>query len=419
MNGKIFRKVSLDRLASPEQLDQLMQITNPRGWIALAAFGALLATCIAWGIFGSVPDKIAGQGILIRTGGVFEVTTLSSGQVVDMAVRVGEEVDHGQVIARIAQPEIVRRVQAAKADLDAVAAEFERTRSFAARDERLRTESLSEREQSLTEGIRAIRQSIQWLEEKGAGQEALVREGLITRQTLMNTRTELENAREKIRMQEGELRRAAVDRLAIRNQLQKDVESSRFQMEQKRTALAEAEAELENSSKITSPYTGRVLEVMAEQGSVIGRGESILSLDLTGKAVKELEAVMYVAATHGKKIEPGMQIQITPATVRKEEYGMMMGRVTYVSDFPATTRGMSRVLKNDQLVATLSGGGAPYEVRADLLPDPTTPSRYRWSSSEGPPAEVRSGTLAGASITVHSKRPIALVLPILRRAAGI
>ena len=39
----IFRKVALERLSSPEQLDQLMQVTSPKGWLALAGLGALLA----------------------------------------------------------------------------------------------------------------------------------------------------------------------------------------------------------------------------------------------------------------------------------------------------------------------------------------------------------------------------------------
>jgi HlyD family secretion protein len=105
--------------------------------------------------------------------------------------------------------------------------------------------------------------------------------------------------------------------------------------------------------------------------------------------------------------------------VKQEEYGMMLGRVTYVSDFPATTRGMSRVLKNDQLVSVLSGGGAPYEVHVDLTVAPETVSRYKWSSSDGPPLAIQSGTLATASIEVRAERPIGMVIPLLRRYTGI
>src|SRR4028119_517466 len=107
MNSTIFRKVSLDRLSSPEQLDQLIQVTNPRGWITLTAFGALLSAAIAWSVLGSIADKVGGQGILIRTGGVLEVTALTSGQVVDVSFRVGDMVQDGQVIARVAQPELI------------------------------------------------------------------------------------------------------------------------------------------------------------------------------------------------------------------------------------------------------------------------------------------------------------------------
>ncbi|HLM66603.1 MAG TPA: hypothetical protein VK358_03705, partial [Longimicrobium sp.] len=63
---EIFRSVALERLSSPEQLDQLMQVTTPRGWLLLVGVGALLATALVWGLLGSVPERIAGQGILIR-----------------------------------------------------------------------------------------------------------------------------------------------------------------------------------------------------------------------------------------------------------------------------------------------------------------------------------------------------------------
>ena len=38
MNQKIYRQEALDRLQSPDQFDQLMPLTNLRGWIALAVW---------------------------------------------------------------------------------------------------------------------------------------------------------------------------------------------------------------------------------------------------------------------------------------------------------------------------------------------------------------------------------------------
>ena len=67
--SKLFRKVALDRLSSPEQLDTLMRITTPNGWVALLSIIGLLTLAVLWGIFGAIPTKVVGQGILVRSGG--------------------------------------------------------------------------------------------------------------------------------------------------------------------------------------------------------------------------------------------------------------------------------------------------------------------------------------------------------------
>ena len=48
-SSAMFRKVSLDRLASPEQLDEVMSVTSARTWIALAGLVVLLIVVIIWG----------------------------------------------------------------------------------------------------------------------------------------------------------------------------------------------------------------------------------------------------------------------------------------------------------------------------------------------------------------------------------
>jgi hypothetical protein len=65
MQSKIFRKIALDKLSSPEQLDQLMQITTPKAWLALVALGGLLMGVFIWSIFGSIPTEVTGEGMLV------------------------------------------------------------------------------------------------------------------------------------------------------------------------------------------------------------------------------------------------------------------------------------------------------------------------------------------------------------------
>lgn len=61
----IFRKEALERLSSPEQLDQLMQIVTPRSWLPLSALGLLLTCGLVWSFLGRIPVTTTGQGVLV------------------------------------------------------------------------------------------------------------------------------------------------------------------------------------------------------------------------------------------------------------------------------------------------------------------------------------------------------------------
>jgi hypothetical protein len=63
--NSIFRRESLERLSSPEQLDQLMQIVTPRSWLPLAALGALVGLGLLWSLFGRIPITARGTGVLV------------------------------------------------------------------------------------------------------------------------------------------------------------------------------------------------------------------------------------------------------------------------------------------------------------------------------------------------------------------
>lgn len=417
--SSVFRKVSLDRLASPEQLDQLLKVTDPRGWLALAALALVLVTAGGWGVAGRIPESVAGMGILVKSGGVFEVIPSTGGRVVDVAVTVGDVVSEGQVVARMAQPDLVERAQAARAALAALREEQRQQVAFAGADAALQDRYLEQQRASLEQAIAAGEQSLRWLAERIANQEQLVQQGLVTRQTLLATRQQADAAREKVADAQSQLAQLAARRHAARNDQSERLRAGEARVMEQELQLAELERQLRASTEVVAPYTGRILEVMTERGSMVAPGEPILSLDLTGKTVKDLEAVVFVPSVHGKRIRPGMTIQVAPSTVKQEEFGLMVGKVTYVSDFPATAKGMRRVLKNEKLVGALSGQDAPYEVHADLELDPSTVSSYRWTSSKGPPLRIQSGTLASGTIEVSSRRPVEMVLPLLRKYTGL
>jgi HlyD family secretion protein len=411
----IFREVALERLASPEQLDQMMQVTTRRGWLGLASLGLVIAAALAWGVFGSIPERVAGMGILVRSGGVYEVASENDGRVADFAVQVGDTIREGQVVARLARPDLAERIRQAGSRVAELDARQRQLSVFGVRDAQLQAAFLAQSRSGLEQSVAASEAALRALREKVANEEQLAAQGLVTRQTLLATVQEYERLKEKVNTDRGGIAQLEVRRLQGENSNQVALQEARFRLDEARRELAQLESERRLTSEVVSPYTGRVLEIMAERGSFVGRGQTVLTVDLERGAGRDLEAVVYVPSTHGKKVRPGMEIHIAPSTVQREEYGHLLGRVTYVSAYPATPRGMQRVLKNEQLVSALSGPDAPYEVHATLLPDPRSASRYRWSSAGGPPVELQSGTLADGRIVVQRRRPVTMLIPQLRK----
>ncbi len=55
----LFRKKSLDRVSSPEELNDYIRVTTPSVWLILIATIILLAGVLAWSVFGTVESENA------------------------------------------------------------------------------------------------------------------------------------------------------------------------------------------------------------------------------------------------------------------------------------------------------------------------------------------------------------------------
>lgn len=57
--SELFRKKSLDRVSSPEQLNDYIQVTSPSVWLVLAAIILLIVGMLAWSVLGTVEARSA------------------------------------------------------------------------------------------------------------------------------------------------------------------------------------------------------------------------------------------------------------------------------------------------------------------------------------------------------------------------
>lgn len=58
MKQQLFRKSSIDRVSSPEQLNDYIRVSNPGVWLVLAAVIVLLIGACLWGVFGYLDTTV-------------------------------------------------------------------------------------------------------------------------------------------------------------------------------------------------------------------------------------------------------------------------------------------------------------------------------------------------------------------------
>ena len=93
MEKQVFRKKSVERIASPEQLQDYMRVTTPGTWMVLAAVILLLAGLIISSALVNVESTIPGQATVMEDGTLLQIELpLSQKSLVSpgMVVRVSD-----------------------------------------------------------------------------------------------------------------------------------------------------------------------------------------------------------------------------------------------------------------------------------------------------------------------------------------
>ena len=417
MKQEMFRKSALDSLATPDRLDEAMRITRPRAWVALGAILLILVSSLIWSIFGTLPASVEGQGIIIREGGTFNIVSFGTGVVTDLGdFNLGDPIHRGQVLGRIAQPEMEQQVAAQR---KAVQQLEDEQKDLMRRTDALRPvqeKAVKLQQAMLVHTIETREEQLQSLRTILEGQRELLGDGLITRQRYEQTRQQALGAESDIDNARTMLQKLSVEQIetvAARENRLREVESRILQAQSR---LDDLILQHDLASRIVSPHDGVVVETMAMQGDVVKSGQPIVSVEIN-KGL--LEAVVYLPPnSNAKLLKAGMPAQISPATAKKERFGYLIGTVTAVAQYPATESGMLSLFNNAALVRELTRNGPPISVQVQLTKDSATRSGYRWSSHAGANVELSSGTLATGTFVVEKKRPISLLIPLLRELTG-
>jgi len=474
--NNIFRQQSLDRLSSPENLDQLMQVVSLKDWLPLGGLAIFGVLGLLWTIFGNIPITVTGKGVLINPRQVVQFQSPISGQLQSLNIKNGQCVTKDEIIGIIdpshkkqdlqqqrdklaelkqqVQKSTLLRQQRTHLETEAIIAERltlkQRLQDTQKLTPRLKDEglnSISQQRRSLQERLKDAEELTPLLQQRVTKQQNLQKQGAISEERVLQAEIEYRQTRQNIseiqsqlkqlQLQETELQQKYLENLNSITQINTELEKlntrskqleqnnleavniEKNQIQEVEQAIARLQKEVADNSTIKSSHTGCIVEITTSVGQYLNPGTRLGTLQTAGKS-NEMLSVTYFTVEDGKQIRPGMQILITPDQVKRARFGGIVGKITDVSPFAITSEGAASVVGNPELVQKLMDRqGGKIEVIAELQLDSNTISGYKWSSSKGPPLEISPGTTTTVRVTVEERSPITFVLPILREWSGI
>lgn len=473
--NKIFRESALERLSSPERLDQLMQVVNSMDWVVLGTLSTLIGGVLIWSVVGRVPITIDGRGVFTQPRRVAELEANTSGQISSLNIQPGQCVEKDEVLATIdpielkqqlrlaqgkllqlqtqaqtAQALMTQRMQVEKNGIDttriSLVQRLNDTQSLTPVLRSQGVEALAEQRRSLEQRLRDAQALVPLMQERLESRRKLVVEGAIARESLLEANQQYIQARQTVADISAQLKQLDVESTQTQRQYLENLRSagdlqaqlqdlnshsSRLDQEflegqtQRERELQDVNREITRldqqiaiNSTIKSTQAGCILEVMAASGQVVQPGFQFANMQV-GMQKAALSGVLYFPVKDGKQIQPGMTIAMTPDTLQRERFGGIVGKVKSVSELPVTRQGTTAVIGNSEVVESLMAAGPMIEVHTTLETDDNTKSGYRWSSSKGPDNPITSGTTATARITIESRAPITFVMPFLQDLIGL
>lgn len=474
---QMFREEALEKLSSPEQVDQLLEVVTRKSWIPILTLALGVLAALAWSILGRIPVSVEGRGLLVYPQQVRAFQAPASGQIVSLDVNVGDEVRANQLLGRINQSELQQRLDHEQISLAEMKARDREVLKLHTQRMELEKKSIDRTRQRLedriatttqlaearkaknekyfakqTENLGQLRNVMNKLgisiEERFERFRKLFTQGMAKQQEVFDAQREsishnVQLADLELRMHEIELKRIEAEGDYVRQtDLVADLEAelheldiltskidllqletvsnSKLRIQELERSIDRIQNQLDTKGDILSEYTGRIVEVTAAVGQFIGMGKRLGSVAVE-KTEQDLIALVYYDVSDGKRIEVDMDALISPSTVQRARFGSMIGTVIEVSSFPVTTESVTNIVGNAEVAQRLTAGANKIEVRCTLKSDPDSHSGFQWTSGKGPgraAADITTGTTVKVYTTIEYRQPISYVIPLLRQWSG-
>jgi len=97
-NREIFRKAAIEKLSTPDDLDELLQVNSGLSWFMLVSVLCLIAGAVIWGVFGQIINKVSLTGTIQPVDPPQSLIVNEAGQVDSVFHWPGDKVSKNQPI---------------------------------------------------------------------------------------------------------------------------------------------------------------------------------------------------------------------------------------------------------------------------------------------------------------------------------
>jgi len=427
-----------------DQLDTLVRVTTIQAWISLATLFAVCAGAVAFAALYRVPRKVTGEGILlIEHDRLSQVRALGNGRLVKLNVGLEDQVNAGDVIGEISQEDLKDLTLETSERLKELQREDEELTKFEENERNTQDEAIAVLQEAIQKSIQNSKGGLRVADRIVAGSGRLLQLQQLSNPDLLKDLQQRYAIQNDLYNGHSKLAELQLTRVISKNQRSRARLQRRLEISKQATRLRLDQYKLERTSRIVAHEAGRVTQVLSAVDEYVKEGAPVVLLSSlkTRKGTDDIgqpfDSIVFVPAGEGKKIDLHDFVEVTPATVKREEYGFIHGEVVSVSELPATRLAMEAALQHPDLVDTFLKRYAPgvllrVQVRLKLNdrpppaaggPDSSTSTskgnRFYWSSSSGMDQPLKTGTMCEAAIVVEMPRLISLVIPWLKENSGM
>ena len=400
-------------------------------WSALSDHGQV-GVCLAgvtgvlafWAVFWPVPTEVKGHGVLIYPDNAGVLNARASGQVLNVNVRVGEQVRQGQVLMDLYLPVLEKQLQQQRGNLlqlesinddlnkrDALRLDSEKVAvdvALAKFDDDLK------RYGRLQDTYGSKLNNLEWLSQRQVV-APLSSAVVAAEQGLTNTSISLDDVK---------IQRKRV--LTAYQQVKLDIETEalqrQFAIDDLKRKIRVTEAQIAYDGKVVAGRDGSVLDLQVIAGQTVklrDRLGTIGRLQQTAQKDPDLKAVAYFAPADARRLPLGMPVEVVPQWKQRGRFGGIVGKVSSVLTLPSTEDDVSTTTGNPQLAQELTKDGPVMRADIELTRNKASLDGFNWTISWGSGVfPIREGLTATAHAYVEWRSPVSYVIPGLRSLTG-